>query len=121
MVTTVPVYVSQSIRSRLFKWALPFTRNLWITIACSVVFNSIIMTLFEHSTEGEDFPLVDESWGRKTARALYYSAMGVSTVDNFHPRTNEGRMYVSVKAFGTRPARAAGCANACVRCAVRAC
>ena len=60
---------------------------------------------------GEDFPLANESLGRKACRALYYSAMGVSvraarklaangtltrrmgaqTVDNFHPKTNEVR------------------------------
>lgn len=31
-----------------------------------------------HLCAGEDFPLVNESLGRKACRALYYSAMGVS-------------------------------------------
>jgi hypothetical protein len=144
VVTRAPVYVSESIQNRLFKWALPFTRNLWLVILCSIISSAVIMTIFEHDSAGEDFPMADESWGRKSARALYYSAMGVSTcvccvcgqrrvmrcecacmcvracacvcaltcalrcalrapwrrsVDNFHPQTNEGRMYVSVKAF----------------------
>lgn len=99
VVTKAPVYVSDSIRNRLFKWTLPFERNLWITIGCSVTASAIAMLFFEHDTEGEDFPLQTESWGRKAARSLFYSAMGVSTVDNYHPRTNEGRMYVAVTAF----------------------
>ena len=53
VVTTAPVYVQQSIQERLFKWALPFTRNLWITIACSVIASAILMTLFEHGTQGK--------------------------------------------------------------------
>jgi hypothetical protein len=52
VVTNAPLYVPQSIQERLFKWALPFTRNLWITIACSVVASAILMTAFEHGTEG---------------------------------------------------------------------
>ncbi len=52
MVTNAPVYVPEDVRSRLFKWALPFTRDLWITIACSIIASAIVMTIFEHNTEG---------------------------------------------------------------------
>lgn len=99
VVTTAPVYTAERLQDRLFKWSLPFTRNLWVTILCSIVATAAMMTYFEHETEGarcvawpthrqavlkanatagEDFPLAGESIGRKMCRALYYSAMGVS-------------------------------------------
>jgi hypothetical protein len=99
VVTTAPIYVSDSIRNRLFKWTLPFTRNLWITIGCSVSASAIIMLYFEHDAESEDFPIQSESLGRKAGRSLFFSSMLATTVESYHPRTNEGRMYTAVTAF----------------------
>jgi hypothetical protein len=52
VVTNAPIYVTEDVRSRLFKWALPFTRDLWVTIACSIIASAIVMVIFEHNTEG---------------------------------------------------------------------
>ena len=51
VVTNAPVYTTEKLTDRLFKWSLPFTRNLWVTILCSIVASAGMMTYFEHETE----------------------------------------------------------------------
>ena len=51
VVTNAPVYTTEKLSDRLFKWSLPFTRNLWVTILCSIVASAAMMTYFEHETE----------------------------------------------------------------------
>lgn len=51
VVTTSPIYNPERLTDRLFKWSVPFTRNLWCTILCSIVASAAMMTYFEHETE----------------------------------------------------------------------
>ena len=48
---------------------------------------------------GDDFPLENESLKDKLMRGMFLSSMGVTLLAFFGPRTHEGRVYTSFKAF----------------------
>jgi hypothetical protein len=65
----------------------------------SIAFSGLVMTYYERNTGGEDFPLENESLKDKLMRGMFLSSMGVTLLAFFGPRTHEGRVYTSFKAF----------------------
>lgn len=99
VVTNTPVWAPEGLFSRLFKFGKPFASSLWGVLVASVVASGFIMMYYERNTGSDDFPVVDESIRSKLMRGLFLACMGITLLAFFNPRTHEGRVYTSVKAF----------------------
>ena len=99
VVTTVPAWKPEGLFSRLFKFSRPFDWVLWVCMFLSIFVSGLVMTYYERNTGGDDFPLENESLKDKLMRGMFLSSMGVTLLAFFGPRTHEGRVYTSFKAF----------------------
>ena len=99
VVTKQPVYETEGVVARAFKWTRPFSPPMWGLIVAGIVGSAFLYYLFESNTGSDDFPLPSEPKLDKFMRALYLSAMSSVLFEGFSPHTHEGRLYTAVKAF----------------------
>ena len=97
VVTKQPVYVTESVLVRAFRWTKPFSPSMWGLLVASVVGSALLYYMFESNTGSDDFPLKNEPPYDKFARALFLSSMSSVLFEGFSPHTHEGRLYTVVK------------------------
>lgn len=93
--------LKRSLSAKLWTWVEPFSSDLWIVLACSVVFSGLIFYLLELETNAEanDF----EHFKRQGAtrhhlalgHSLYLSALAVTTTGDHTPTTFPARCAVA--------------------------
>ena len=90
---------SAPILSVLFSWTSPFSFEIWILIAASLVFGAVVMFIFEGHDRHEDYGASDLWVLLRIGRGCYKAFMNFCAVGGFTPNTPASQTFNIAFAF----------------------
>jgi hypothetical protein len=71
----------------LFAWTNPFSFEIWLLVAFSLVFGALVMYVFEGNDRYEDYGAHDLALGLRLCRGCYKAFLNFACVGGFSPNT----------------------------------